>query len=371
MKIALIRQRYVAHGGAERYLAALAGELAGRGHEVHVYANRWEATPGIQFHRVPMLRVPGFLRALSFAWNVRRAVAGMDLVFSLERTLRQDLYRAGDGCHREWLARRRRFLPWWRRATLRINPLHLALLWLERRLFNPQNTRHVIANSQRGKEEIIRHYGFPAERITVVYNGVDTARFRPPSRPMLSERGPAVDSSPGSASERPDLRSLLFVGSGWERKGLAFAIRALALLPEHVTLRVVGKGNQVRYERLARQLGVAGRVQFLPPQRRIEDVYAGADVFVFPTIYEPFANVCLEALACGVPVVTTRSNGVAEILRPGVDGAVVNEPDNIAGLADAIRSLLGREAATAARATAERHSLAVNVAATLAVLETL
>jgi len=352
MKIALVRQRYVAHGGAEQYLRALAAGLAKRGHEVHVFSHWWEPTTGIQFHHVPVMRTPSFLRALTFAWNCRRGVASYDVVLSLEGTLRQDVYRAGDGCHREWLAQRRRFLPAWRRAMLSINPLHWALLWLERRVFDPANTRHIIANSARGKDEIVRHYGFPAERITVVYNGVDTERFKPTARP-------------GNGT-------LLFVGSGWERKGLEFAIRALPHLPEHVRLRVVGKGNRSRYERLARQLGVAGRVNFAPPQSRIEEAYAGADVFVFPTIYEPFANVCLEAMACGLPVVTSRINGASEIITPGVNGAILEEPSDAGALAEAIRPFLNRDAlaraAIAARQTAEALPFGANVEQTLAIL---
>lgn len=342
MRIALVRQRYVEHGGAERYMNAVAAELVRRGHEVHVFANRWDdaaASRGVVFHRVPMIHVTSFLRVLSFAINSKKMITRFptDVVFSFERTLRQDIYRAGDGCHREYLRQRLRHSPPWKRITIWFNPLHATLLWLERRVFDPANTRHIIANSARGKDEIVRHYGFPAERITVVYNGVDTERFKPTARPGTG--------------------TLLFVGSGWERKGLEFAIRALPNLPEHVTLRVVGKGNRRRYERLARQLGVAGRVNFAPPLSQIEEAYAKADVFLFPTIYEPFANVCLEALACGLPVVTSRINGASEIITPGVNGAVLEEPADTTELATGIGLFLdpGRwaEASVRARETAE------------------
>src|ERR1044071_2697895 len=100
MKISFIRQRYVTHGGAERYLDALIAELSRRGHEIHLFANRWDAhaaaSSKIVFHRVPMIRTFSFLRALSFAFFCRRAIerAPCDLVVSLERTLRQHIYRA-------------------------------------------------------------------------------------------------------------------------------------------------------------------------------------------------------------------------------------------------------------------------------------
>ena len=122
-------------------------------------------------------------RVLSFARNCRRVMdaAGCDLVLSNERTLRQDVCRAGGGCHREWLLQRRRYYPGLARSLVGLKPLHLSLLWIERRTFSPENTGAIIANSHRGKEEIIRHYGFPAERIHVVHNGTDCNRFRPSS----------------------------------------------------------------------------------------------------------------------------------------------------------------------------------------------
>lgn len=360
MKIALIRQRYVSIGGAERYLAALVQALREQQHEVHVFARAWqeERDAGVHFHRIPVMRAPGFLRALSFAWQAERLVshAGCDVVFSLERTVRQDVYRAGDGCHREWLLQRSARLPLWRRATIAINPFHQTMLALERRTFSPQRTRLIIANSRRGRDEIVRHFGFPAERIEVIYNGVDGARFSP----------------------RPEARSgkdfiLLFAGTGFERKGLQFCVDVLARLPAHVKLRVVGKGNAAGYLRRARRLGVAQRVEFVGAGGKIEKAYHEADLLVHPALYEPFANVCLEALASGLPVVTSRMNGAAEVLETGRDGAVVEDPADVEALGAAIRLFLNPEryaaAAAAARRTAEAHPFARHVEQTLAVLK--
>src|SRR5437867_5174529 len=160
MKIGMIRQRYVASGGAERYLQAVAKELSDRGHEVHLFANSWSApdTATFAFHRVPMVRASSFLKAMTFArWSakvVRRA--NCEIVFSLERTVQQDVYRAGDGCHREWLEQRKRFV---RGSNMdRFNPFHATMLRLERQTFCPACTGWIIANSRRGKEEIVRHY---------------------------------------------------------------------------------------------------------------------------------------------------------------------------------------------------------------------
>src|SRR2546422_7114621 len=138
MKIAVVRQRYVATGGAERYLDGIIRELVARGHELHVFANAWEgASSGFKFHRVPMTRLTSFARALTFALSARKRVRRehCDLVFSLERTLEQDVYRAGDGCHREWLRQRAKYLSAFKNAAVGLNPLHWTLLGLERRTF--------------------------------------------------------------------------------------------------------------------------------------------------------------------------------------------------------------------------------------------
>jgi len=363
MKIGIVKQQFVRlGGGSERYTMGLVEGLKRLGYALHVFTTRWDASAERQdltLHHVPVLGGFSFTRKWSFAHNCRRAIEGApcDTVFSLERTLRQDIARAGGGCHREWLAQRARHATPWQRFGFRLDPLHAVLLRLERQTFSPANTRCLIANSQRGKAEIIRHYGFPAERIVVIHNGVDPGRFRP---------------SPHAPRES---FVVLLVGSGYERKGLGFAIRALARLPARVRLRVAGKGNRRPYLRLAARLGVADRLEFLGAAARMEEVYGDGDLLVHPAMYEPFSNACLEAMACGLPVVTSRINGASEIIEPGRNGAVVEDPGDIPALAQAIESFLDPHACAragqAARQTAEAMPMTRNVEATLAVIQQL
>ena len=362
VRIGIIKSNFVpSGGGSERYTSGLVEGLRARGHEVHILAARWDATAestGVVMHRVPTMRAPAFARIMSFAVNCRRvmAAAGCDLVLSIERTLWQDAFRAGGGCHREYLIQRRRYRGGVPRPLTGLNPLHLTMLWIEKRSYSPANTRAIIANSRRGKEEIVRHYGFPSEQIHVVYNGTDCDRFRP--APAKAPRPETV---------------LLVVGSGFERKGVEFAVRALARLPASVRLEVAGKGNPAPYQKLAAQLGVTERVRFLGGGKRIEDVYANADILVHPAIYEPFSNACLEAMACGLPVVSSRINGASEIIQPGRNGAAVEDPANAAALAAAIEPLLNPAvrlgASAAARRTAEALPMSLNVGRTISVLE--
>lgn len=371
MRIALIRQRYTPSGGAERYLAGLVTGLAGAGYEIHLFANRWmEATPGVIHHRVPVLPGPAFARVLSFAWAAGRMTrrGGFDLVVSFDRTIRPDIYRAGDGCHRAWLDRRRAVEGGPARALDRVNPLHLSLLLLERHLFGG-GCRRIIANSRMVREEILRYYGTPAGAIEVIYTGVDLGRFHPP-RSEAARAGLRAERGVGSED-----RVLLFVGSGFERKGLRFLIEAAGRLRGLRGLRlwVLGRGDPRRPRALAEGLGLADRVHFAGPVPDPERWMAAADLFVLPTIYDPFSNACLEALACGLPVVTTAGNGAAEVLEEGQSGSVLPDPSDVEGLAGRIAEFLRPdrrdERRAAARAAAERFPAEGHVKEVLALYE--
>ena len=334
MRIAFIRKAYTPYGGAERYLSKLMERLSAQGHEVHVFAHRWEdrqpdeareGKGGPIFHRVPMISSPSFLEALTFALSARRLLQEQefDVIHSFERTLYQDIYRAGDGCHREWLIQRRKLDPWFKRSTYALNPLHRTLLYLEKRLFQSPRLKKIIANSRRGKEEILRHYAVREEKIEVLYNGVDLENFHPGNIAMYRR------------SLRKELRIpaealvILFLGSGFRRKGLRGLIDSLPRVKKEVpqiVLIVAGRDRIEEYRARAQRLGCERNVLFLGPTQRARELYATCDLFALPTIYDPFSNACLEAMATGVPVLTTPMNGVAELIQDRENGFIVRDP---------------------------------------------
>ncbi len=345
MKIALVRKAYTPYGGAERYLGQLIARLGDRGHEVHVFAHRWnengkkerERGKAFAFHHVPVVPNPSFLKALSFAFFSKRLLQeeSFDIIHSFERTLYQDIYRAGDGCHREWLIRRRRMDSVLKQISHRVNPLHLSLLYLERKLFASPRLKKIIANSRRGKEEIIRHYGVPDGKIEVIYNGVDLKKFHPDNISLYREpTRKELGLTPGSFV-------LLFLGSGFRRKGLDALLRAMPLVmkeaPE-VYLIIAGKDSIARYRSRAEILKVGERVLFLGPTAKAMELYAASDLFALPTLYDPFSNASLEALATGIPVLTTRGNGIAELIEEGQNGFVIEDPLDPHGIAGAALS---------------------------------
>lgn len=338
MKIALVRKYYTDFGGAERYTAALAEHLLNAGHEVHVFANEWRdrnkqtGIGSVIFHRVPMLKGLSVLEVLSFALNSRRMLERehFDIIHSFERTLKQDIYRAGDGCHREWLLQRMKIDPPYKYFVNKINPLHLLLLWIEAQIFKNGNFKTIIANSERGKDEIVKHYRVPPEKIQVVYNAVDNERFNQPDAHEIRQK---VRKSLGTS---PDDQLLIYVGSGFKRKGVAAAIASLVKLQSHVHLVIIGKDRIHPYETLVKKYGVESRVHFIGPVVDVERYYWAGDLFVFPTVYEPFSNVCLEAMASGLPVVTSRINGASEVIREGENGYIIENPTDPSEVADKI-----------------------------------
>jgi len=374
MQVAILRQRVAGRGGAETTLAHLGHGLAAAGHQVTVYgASRAPEAqkalgPGIGYVPVPVWGGKAG-RLLSYALNTRRLLrqSPPQVVFSLERTLHQQVYRAGDGCHREWLARRAPFLSPGARVAEGLRPLHRVMLFLEKRLFADPGLRRVIANSQQVKAEISRHYGVAPERIRVIYNGLDREQFRPRDDAALKALRQRLGAPPAAGL-------VLFVGSGFRRKGLTYLIEAFGSLKDRQSvLWVVGKGNPAPYRRLAGRLGCAGRVRFWGPQAEVASFYQAATVLALPTLYDPCSNVVLEALACGTPVVTTAANGAAEFLAPGLSGEILTQPDDVAGLAQALAAYLERgpdpEMRRAAQEAVAHLSWEATVAQTLAVLE--
>jgi UDP-glucose:(heptosyl)LPS alpha-1,3-glucosyltransferase len=353
VKILIVSRPFVFHGGVERATVGFVEALLAHGHEVHLLSPRGQQpVRGVSVHTLALPPVPGPARVLVLALAVRLGVRrrAWDAVQSHERTLGQDVYRAGEGCHRAYLAAMGRGVH--RRAVY-----HRLLLALERRVF--ARTPQIVAISRLGAAEIAALYGVVEARLSVVYNGVDLVRFHPDNR--ARHRACAR----GEAGVPAEAWTMLFAGSGFERKGLATAIEALARLDDHASrLLVLGKGDRRPYERLAEQRGVAGRVAWLGPRPDIERWYAAADALVLPTRYEPFGNVHLEALASGLPVVTTTCAGGAEVVGP--DSGAVVEPGDPAAVAAALERLRGGPTArtiAAARAAAEPFTYPRQVAA--------
>ena len=356
MKIALIRRRFSASGGAELYTQRLLAGLLSRGHEPHLFAEFWNTIePGVKFHEVSSVGARA-TQPIRFAESVASALKNSDIdcVLSLERTMQQDVYRAGDGVHKVWLERRRAFAPWWKRPFVGSGAFHRNILQIEKRVFDSKNTRSVIVNSEMVRNEIVREFGYPVEDIHLIRNGVDTSRFSGRDKCMARERF--------GVKQKEFL--IAFVGSGWERKGLRFLVDAMntPALRGMARLIVAGKGKIPR--------NASRKTIFTGPIGEVEEVYAAADLFVTLPIYEPAANVVSEALASGLPVITSAQNGASELLQDGRTGSIVPDPRDFEKVASRIKYWMDMGGA-AGRAPCDVAALDIrrNVDETLALLE--
>jgi UDP-glucose:(heptosyl)LPS alpha-1,3-glucosyltransferase len=355
MEIGLVKRSFRLHGGGERQIGYLIEGLLAQGHGVHLFSESQPPTgqpEGMTYHSLRAIPVPRAFRALGFALVVRSSLrrTGLAVVQSFDRTLGQHIYRAGEGVHREWVQRKRRSLPALARGWSHLSLFDRVTLALERRVLS--GTPMIVTIAQRGQHDIRHHYGVPPTRMLTIYNGVDTDRFNADVRHRFRETQRAA------WGVSADDVVLLSVGSGFHRKGLDRTIDALGRLHRrgitHVRLVVVGKGHAGPYRRLARQATVADLVRFEGHRADVEHCYAGADLFVLPTRYDPFGNACLEAMACGLPVLTTAASGAAELLRDGLNGRVLGDIPSAETLADALQCLLPCERRTAMGEAAQR-----------------
>jgi UDP-glucose:(heptosyl)LPS alpha-1,3-glucosyltransferase len=317
MRIALVRQRYTPFGGAERFVSRAMQALREQGAEITLITRRWEPDSELTTLTCDPFYLGSLWRDWGFARCVRHTLAShdFDLVQSHERIAGCDIYRAGDGVHREWLAQRQRALGVIGKLSLSLNPYHHYVLAAEKAMFGNPKLKAVICNSRMVKEEIQRWFSLPAEKLHVIYSGVDIEAFHPR---LKSEHRQAVRNQLGINEEIP---VFLFVGSGYERKGLTPLLAALAAGPRNAHLLVVGKDkNAARFQVLAQNLGLGKKVHFLGPQTDVKPFYGASDALVLPTLYDPFPNVALEAMACGLPLVTSVKSGAAELIESGVNG---------------------------------------------------
>ena len=352
LRIALIRQRYTDFGGAERFVANAVAALRQEGAQLTLVARQWKPDGNGQ----ALICDPFYLGSIWRDWSFARCVCNtlrkhaFDLVQSHERIECCDVYRAGDGVHREWLKQRRRSMGFLGRLGIALNPYHRYTLAAERRLFASPRLRAVICNSRMVKEEIRHHFDVPEDKLHVIYSGVDTTAYHPGLKTLHRESVRASYAIP------PEAPLLLFVGSGFARKGVGTLLAAFARLPGTHYLMVVGKDkHQARFQRLTVRLGVQDRVRFAGGQTDTRPFYGAADAFVLPTRYDPFPNAALEAFASGLPVITSTKSGAAELIEDGKNGYVCDALDADC-LALSMGSALGpglAERQAAARATVE------------------
>jgi len=331
MRVAFVAHHARATGGQDRYALEMARHLTGHCDVSLVVLDADADLPAsVSIIRVGTPGLPLLLTASLFRRAARAAVARgrFDIVHAIGGSLPGVQVVTAQFCHAAWREVAGRQSAYQRLVTLQSEAD-------DRAAYRHPALRAVVAVSARTADEVVAHYGPLRCPVTVIPNGVDRVVFSPSGPPRPAAAEPVV----------------LFVGA-FARKGLDTAIEALALMRTWAVLRAVGAGPTEVFAHLADRRGVRGRVRFEAPTRDIAAVFRSADAFVFPSRYDPFGMVVAEALACGVPVVTSRVAGASELVRSGVNGIVVEDATDAAGFAAGLDAALRDRARMSAAAPA-------------------
>lgn len=379
LKIAFVLDRYLPSRGGESYFSWLAKELVSRGHEVHIFATIGEKIRGTEYqlHQIPVLRYPHSLRIFSFLRNSAHAVQqyDFDIIHGVGRTLAMNIFNPHGGVEKAYLKQdfcsiTNRFYYVYKFLKRYLSLQHYVKVWIQRRQYVNDKVRKIIAISPMVKEDIVRYYGVPEEKIAVVFNCVDLGRFHPKNRTIFRK------------AKREDLGIddsallLLFAGNNYRLKGLEPLLHSLIYLKRWFLNRpfyllIVGRGPIGRYMAMARKLGVSDFTLFLGPVKGMEQYYAASDIYVHPTFYDSCSLTVLEALASGLPVITSRFNGAADVIISNKGGKILENPADVEDLANSIAFYFDeerrKEAQVVARQWMERHSPTSNVEETLRV----
>lgn len=323
VRLAIVRQKYRPDGGAERFISRALEALDDDSLELNIITRSWQGEPKPEWHlhicnpkkwgRISRER--GFAVAARACWQQEK----FDIVQSHERIAGCDIFRAGDGVHRVWLEQRARVVSPVQRLLTQVSRYHRYVMTAEEEMFRSPALKKIICNSLMVKNDIMRCFQVPEEKFAVIYNAIDSTRFMPATAEQRQQSREQLN-LPDNA------KVFIYVGSGFERKGLKASISALAATDAH--LLVVGQDKQQsRYENLARSLGCEKRIHFLGVQNNVIPFYHAADSLILPTLYDPFPNVILEAMACGLPVITSFTCGGAEFIVDGKQGFVCDALD--------------------------------------------
>ena len=340
LRIALVANHIHFRGGMERYCAELVNALCDR-HDLHLFSCEVDDVPRdkVTVHPVRTIKKPFAALFAQFYWQTSRMIRmqDYDIVHTIGGITAQQNIVTAQYCQYAWGDAIRREPG----AKEGITAYH-QFMWrmtgyFEKRAFTSPQTLGISANSHRTQADLIKFYGANSEKIQVIYNGIDASRFTPTNsrfRQEIRQRYQIPETSV----------VVLFVGE-YRRKGLATVIRALGELQDpRIHLLAVGKGNLEQYQTLAKEAGISQQVTFAGPARDIEQVFGAADMFVFPTYYEPFGMVITEAMASSLPVITSRSAGASEMISEGESGLLLDNPGDPHELSQKIKILLTDEA---------------------------
>jgi UDP-glucose:(heptosyl)LPS alpha-1,3-glucosyltransferase len=329
MKIAYLVHEYNRYNGHSRYVYELVSRYK-KHHEIHVFATVWEEDnpEGINFHYVPAWR-----------WKTLTSVLTSIIPSTLQVSKEFDIIHAQGLCgFRQDVITAHLVQTAWLREFYKYNGSKGIgwIIWryvvapLERLVFQKVMSKEVIAISEKVKCEIEKEYG-RRDSVTVIYHGVDLDKFNPSNKEIYRK---IIRENLGI-----DQNEFLAIFAGNIKKGGASAIKAVARL-NNCRLLILSGSDISEEKDLAIKLGIFDKTIWLPLKKDIEKYYAASDCLLFPTFYDTFGMVISEAMATGIPVITTPCAGASELLRNGYDGFLVDDPKDISQLSQTLDEVI-------------------------------
>jgi UDP-glucose:(heptosyl)LPS alpha-1,3-glucosyltransferase len=321
MKLACIMFKYFPYGGLQRDFMRIAGIAMDEGDSIDVYTLEWhgDIPQGMQVKVIDVDAMTNHAKYEKFVAAIQPALqsGGYDCVVGFNKMPGLDVYYAADPCYE---ARVRRLRGFWYRWTRRYH--HFAAY--ERAVFDANASTEILLISEPEMLNFKKHYQTPAARLHLLPPGIQRDRLRTEDHEAI---GADLRAEIGIAE---DERFILMVGSGFRTKGLDRSLLAMAELPERLReitrLVVIGKDNVQPFIRMAEKLGLADNMQFFAGRDDIPRFLMAADLLIHPAYSENTGTVLLEALAAGLPVLTTDTCGYAHYINEAQGGKVIGSP---------------------------------------------
>lgn len=338
MKIAFISQSFEEHkGGAEKFSSELVRYLIKKDLNIKLFARKVGASDLKPYSvEIKIPKKPPFFRILTLAYTgpylAKKWKA--DKIFALMPLPEGDFYWLAGGVYSNWL--KVRYHNVINKSIACFFRPHLLLThFLQKKCINSSRLKKIITISELEKEIAVKTFNILPDKIVVIPNGVDLYRFNPSTRDNMN-------SIKDSLGINKNSKIILFTGNNFKRKGLETVIKALARIKKipNLYLLIAGKDKIGHFNKLSQELGVSEKVKFLGYVSEMEKIYGISDIFAFPSQYDSFASVVLEAMACGVPVITTKTTGASMLICHGKEGFILEKWDDDNLLAEYITEAL-------------------------------
>ena len=326
MKISFILSKCHFYGSSKNVLE-VSKHLSKWGHETHIFANTWDPIGGVFFHKIPSIQGPFSIREGFTTIYESLKIRGNKFGIKISQPGR---YFTPDVAHVRFLEKK---AIEYRKSIGEKTPIATKIVSKIEK-YNLRKCKKIISMSNHTKEDIINFYGIPSEKIEVVYDGINIEKFNPKNK----------------KKHREEIRNMhkiskndfvvLFVGNPFERKGLKYLIEAVSFIKEDVKILVLGNDDINPYVDMAKKLGVDNEIIYAGFSKEVYKYFNAADIFVFPTLYEPFGLVITEAMASGLPVVTSRIAGASELIDEYKTGFLLNNPKDSKEISEKIEFLL-------------------------------